>query len=292
LVVKLEKLEKLDELLRKVDSRKVSTGNEEEGQVRAADLKQEIESLQVIIFDPDNKYSEKEREDANIKMEKAIQAYTKTEEYKQEVQKQIEERRRVNEPLNKASLEKMVKIYNLENIKNDGVLKDKILKNPELALIGLDSKAILSKHQNDFQQYLLRNLEIDELRAIRASLPKFRNDQKRQIEWVEFLENKIEETAKGNPGLPPRPPSIRTVLWRPKTSSIPGSGGDMFSELLKKRTRVESDITSKPVVEVETPPPKKEIGSIKLAPRKTAVAPQRAEVAVAIAAPPSIPPPL
>lgn len=31
---------------------------------------------------------------------------------------------------------------------------------------------------------MLRNLELDELRAIRASLPKFRNDQKRYLHGV------------------------------------------------------------------------------------------------------------
>ena len=37
--------------------------------------------------------------------------------YTQEQQKQIEDRTRINEPLNKAALDKMVKIYNLDNIK-------------------------------------------------------------------------------------------------------------------------------------------------------------------------------
>lgn len=36
--------------------------------------------------------------------------------------------------------------------RDDPVLKDKVQKNPELTLIGMDPKAILSKHQNDFQQ--------------------------------------------------------------------------------------------------------------------------------------------
>ncbi len=36
--------------------------------------------------------------------------------------------------------------------RNDPELRDKILKNPELSFIGLDPKAILAKHQNDFSQ--------------------------------------------------------------------------------------------------------------------------------------------
>lgn len=64
-------------------------------------------------------------------------------------------------------------------------IKDKAMKNPELTLIGMDPKMILAKHQNDFQQYMLRNLSLDELRAIRASLPKFRGDQK--VHFFSFL---------------------------------------------------------------------------------------------------------
>lgn len=51
---------------------------------------------------------------------------------------------------------------------------------------------------------MLRNLTLDELRAIRASLPKFRNDQKRQSDWTDALEEKIETVSK-NPPKPPAP---------------------------------------------------------------------------------------
>jgi hypothetical protein len=62
---------------------------------------------------------------------------------------------------------------------------------------------------------MLRNLSMDELRAIRASLPKFRNDQKRQVDWADALENKIEATVK-NPPKPPakKAPAIKVNIYK------------------------------------------------------------------------------
>jgi len=127
----------------------------------------------------------------------------------------------------------------------------------------MDSKAILSKHQNDFSQYLLRNLEHDELRAIRGALPKFRNDQKRQLDWVESLESKIDQSANA-PKKPP-PPKLAAPKFKPKPASkaVGAPPGDMFAELLAKRKKLGSD-----GAEEEAPEPKKEevkVGTLKLA---------------------------
>jgi len=214
---KLEKLDKLDELLRKLDSLKfVGGGSMAGGDANNAydSLKAELDELQKIIIDESGKYSEKEKEDANIRFEKAYQSLQQTVEYKMELQKQIEEKRKLNEPLNKEARDRLLHIYTPENIQNDPELKEKVHKNPELTLICLDAKVILSKHQNDFQQYLLRNLDLDELRAIRASLPKFRNDQKRQLDWVDSLEDKIEQLAKNPIQKPPPPkPAAKKVIF-------------------------------------------------------------------------------
>lgn len=45
--------------------------------------------------------------------------------------------------------------YIFFDTRNEPGLRDKVLKNPELSLIGLDPKAILAKHQNDFSQVSL-----------------------------------------------------------------------------------------------------------------------------------------
>lgn len=88
-------------------------------------------------------------------------------EYKTELQKQIEEKRRINEPLNKEARDKLLPVYAPENLqyvvvvvvvvdtiyyRENPELKERVQKNPELTLINLDPKVILSKHQNDFQQ--------------------------------------------------------------------------------------------------------------------------------------------
>jgi len=247
LVVKLEKLDKLDELLKKIDNMKyasVSYGGETNGEQsrNQDDIKKELEEFQKIIVDDSGKYTEREKDEANIKYEKVFTELSQTKQYKAEVAQQLEEKRKANEPLNKAALEKMMKVYNAENVRNDPDLRDKVLKNPELALIGLDPKAILAKHQNDFSQYLLRLSDVDELRAIRASLPKFRPDQKRQVEWVEVLEQKIETVAKAPPKkpAPPKPPSAKT--WKPKPAAkAAGAPTDMFAELLAKRKKMNED---------------------------------------------------
>eukprot|EP00026_Physarum_polycephalum_P001700 Phypoly_transcript_01702.p1 GENE.Phypoly_transcript_01702~~Phypoly_transcript_01702.p1 ORF type:complete len:974 (+),score=211.05 Phypoly_transcript_01702:222-3143(+) len=265
LVAKLEKLDKLDELLRKLDNMKMvggSGGGGDSGDGRSyAELKAELESIQAVIFDETGKYTEKEKEDANIKYEKVSQEFQQTPEYKAEVAAALEEKRRVNEPLNKAALEKMVKVYYAEAIRDDPIIKDKVQKNPELLLIGMDPKAILSKHQNDFAQYMLRNLSLDELRAIRASLPKFRNDQKRQIDWMESLEQKIEQVSKE----PPKKPAAKKApAIKIKTKPAGSGGGDFLAELMARQKR---EAAERGEVVEEEKKETKPVSALKLAPK-------------------------
>jgi hypothetical protein len=80
-----------------------------------------------------------------------MQEFENTPEFRAEVMKQKEERRKRNEPLNKAALEKMKGVYSTENVKKDPKLLQRLTENPELRLIFLDSEAILKMHQNDFK---------------------------------------------------------------------------------------------------------------------------------------------
>jgi len=209
-----------------------------------------MEELQKIIFD--DKTSDKDREDANIKFEKIFIELQQTSEYKQELEKMNDDKRKLNEPLNKEALEKMMKKYSAENLRKDEELQEKLRTSPELQLIGMDPKLILSKHQNDFAQYFLRGLELDELRGILASLPKFRKDQKKQKEWVDQLESKIEQLAKQpakakppkkNPSLKPPAPPLPKKLQQMKKIQVVQQGPDneaasgIFAELLAKRKR-------------------------------------------------------
>ena len=44
---------------------------------------------------------------------------SQTKQYKAEIAQQLEEKRRANEPLNKAALEKMLKVYSAENLRSE-----------------------------------------------------------------------------------------------------------------------------------------------------------------------------
>jgi len=243
LVEKLEKLEKLDVLLRKLDY--IKAGSVSEGRGRSyTELKVELEALQLIIFDETDKFTVMEKEDANIKYEKVSQELAQTEEYKKEVAAALEERRKKNEPLNKEALERMKKIYNPDSLANNNEIKEKVRINPELGLIGLDPKAILAKHQDDFIQYSLRNLELDEMRAIRASLPKFRKDQKKQIEFCESLEDKIDQWVL-RPPTPAAAPKRATLKFKPKPAP---PGADIFA--MRKLLRTEEGADAYPIEKV------------------------------------------
>ncbi|KYQ93727.1 hypothetical protein DLAC_05116, partial [Tieghemostelium lacteum] len=257
LVNKLEKLDKLEDLMRRLENMKLNSSMDGTSSVNGKrsyqDIKSELESIQKVIMNDSE--SEKVREDANIKFEKIYQELIQTDEYKKEIQQIDEEKRKVNEPLNQKALQKLLSVYTTANIEKSQELKDKIKENPELLLIGMDPKLISSKHQNDFQQYYLRSCNIEELRAIRASLPKWRPDQKKQQDWTQTLEDKIEQLSKKPQIQKPKstlnlkkPPSNPNSKYKPSqtlplkkqlpTSSNNNGGNPLFSELLKKRSIV------------------------------------------------------
>lgn len=83
------------------------------------------------------------------------------------------------------------------------------------------------------------------MRAIRAILPKWRSDQKRQQEWQDALENKIEAIAKNIPKpkpVAPKPKAAPKPKPAPKPAAAAAGGdakpGDLFAELLAKRKRL------------------------------------------------------
>jgi len=133
------------------------------------------------------------------------------------------------------------------NIASDDTLLARKRQYPALSLIGMDPQTILGKHQNDFNQYLLGDLSIEEVRAIRASLPTFRRDQKKQHEFVEGLDNKIEQLAK-SPAASPKPTRVfaSPPIARTKAQGMGGcvggsSGGggmaNLAAELMSKRRK-------------------------------------------------------
>lgn len=153
IVDRLQKLDQLDELIRKVD--KMSTMVVAGVNVAVAadtrstkELRDEMEQLQNVIFNDNS--DPKERETANIKFDKLYTELISTEEYKREMVEALKEKRRINEPINKEARARMMEKYSKQNITDE--LRDRTKARPELLLIGLDAKAILSKHQSDYNQ--------------------------------------------------------------------------------------------------------------------------------------------
>jgi hypothetical protein len=250
LVGRLVRVPNIDELMRNMDAwiESCSTNQSYE------DLKKQLEELQMIICDEEGKVSENDRDAANIQYERVFAQFTKTTEYQTEIARIAEEKRRINEPLNRAAWENLIKVFSRENIKHEPAIRDRLKENPELGLICMDPKAIGMKHQGDFQMYTLNNLSEEELRAIRAILPKWRSDQTRQAAWTDALENKIDQLAKNGPkkpraerkpaapkpplGPPGAPPKAPPAPGKAKKAAAAVPAGDVFAELLAKRKKL------------------------------------------------------
>lgn len=127
-----------------------------------AELKAEIEELQKVIFS--DTATEKEKADANIKLEKAMAAFEQTPEAREETRKRKEERRFRNEPLNRAALVRMKEVqclycdlhsylkaryqlYRPDTIREQPELLKRVGENPELRLLFMEAETILRLHQ-------------------------------------------------------------------------------------------------------------------------------------------------
>jgi len=182
---KLEKLDKLDHVMNRLDS--ISPMLIESPKRTVATIRSEIERLATVILN-DN-VEKRAREAANMKIDRLYVELFATEEYKADVKRDQEERSKINDPLNQVALKNM-----LEKIIN-GDEEFRIRRKQYLALqlIGLDKDIIMGKHQSDYNVYPLSDLSEEELRAIRASLPTYRKEQRRQLEFVEALELRIQQ---------------------------------------------------------------------------------------------------
>jgi len=257
---RLSKLDQLDEVMLRLDNIVANGGGGGGGQGHtrnnggdvqnakrtAADIKADMEMLQKVIFD--DKAKVKDREAANLKIDRLFAELVGTDEYKVEVKRAQEEKIRINEPLNKEALKVM--LHKFSNIATDDALLARKRQFPALSLITMDHHQIIGKHQNDFNQYLLGDLTLEEVRAIRAAMPIFRRDQKKQHEFVESLDNKIEQLVK----LPVASPKPTRVFASPVTKTRPhgiggrscsgsGFGGGLAGlaeQLSKRRTAAES----------------------------------------------------
>jgi hypothetical protein len=85
-----------------------------------------------------------------------------------------EEKRIRNEPINRKALEDMKLKYSDENLEHHPEFRARYDKNPALKLIFMAQQDLLKKHANDWKLYSTQGLTVEELRAIRGNLPKFK----------------------------------------------------------------------------------------------------------------------
>lgn len=234
LAEKFAKIDLIEKNLRQLEGQvkeaKFSVGNNGgEPTMTAEELMKEIQEAQRIIFD--DKSTEKQVAEANINLEKLMEQYEKT----PECRAAKEEKRAANEKLNKAAVERVraaLKALSPEQI------KQRLTDNPELKLILMEPQAILKLHQNDFKMFAIRGLTLEELRALRGSLPTFRRDQQVQLGWVDSMEGKIEELAAngGDKPAPPKPVQKKPAkkLNMKKAGAGAASGGDIFAQILAR----------------------------------------------------------
>jgi hypothetical protein len=233
LTSKLSKIDQLEQMYSRLDAQVKAGafgGGGGEPTMTTEELKKQIEEMQRVIFDPNS--SEKQIADANIQLEKLMLEYEKSPEYRQ----QKEEKRLANEKLNKAALERVKAALRSMTPEQ---LKQRLTDNPELKLVLMEPNAILKMHQNDFKNFAMRGLSIDEVRALRGCVPTFRKDQRVQVDWVDSLEAKIDEMAanavKPPPAKPKKEPKSSAKKWKKPLQGAAAKAGDIFAELLARK---------------------------------------------------------
>lgn len=239
LALKISQIESIEKSLKEMDAKvndairngigRGGGGGGGDSNMSAEELMKEIQAAQAIIFD--DKSTEKQVAEANISLEKLMQAYEQT----PECRAQKEEKRQAQDKLNKAALEKFR--ASLKALTQDQ-LKQRLIDNPELKLIFMETQAILRVHQNDFKMFAIRGLSLEELRGLRGCLPNFRRDQPVQLGWSESIDGKIEEMAANAAKPPPaKPPPAKKPAkkFKPNAGVGGGKGGDIFAEILARK---------------------------------------------------------
>lgn len=153
-------------------------------------LEDEIANLEKTLNDPNK--SEKEKEDATIKLEKKMSEIAKTTEFKQQVVEREKEWHKKNDELNEKALNAIKTQLN----ELDKKMLDVYNKNhPWVKLINSDKDVIKKMYSNDFDLMIpgskINNIGV--YRAIYAALPVFNKDQTKQNDYIETIKRKIDE---------------------------------------------------------------------------------------------------
>eukprot|EP00123_Amoebidium_parasiticum_P016430 comp23426_c0_seq2/m.38979 comp23426_c0_seq2/g.38979 ORF comp23426_c0_seq2/g.38979 comp23426_c0_seq2/m.38979 type:complete len:947 (-) comp23426_c0_seq2:20-2860(-) len=240
---KLEQLDKLDSILRKINKlaeRGHGGFSLDERTKDVSDLEGELEAQLKVIMGGSS--SMQQLEVANIMYEKLSLELERHPDYAERKRKMDEEREKREGPINAAALSELRAQFAPERIAESEELRARLRRNPELSLINMDHQAILTRHQNDYRHFVLTGLSGRELRAIYAALPQFRRDQTVQMQFKEHLLRKIQEVeqreaqqaaGRARPLVPLRK-AVSLKVGRSAEGSGAGRGG-LLQELARRR---------------------------------------------------------
>jgi len=166
--------------------------------------------------------NDKERDAMNIDLEKLFVLLESTPEHRAEEAAKAEEKKRINEPIDKKALENMRQKYSEGSMASNPDARNRFANIPAIKLFIMDKAEIVKKHANDWKFLTINELTAQEMRAIRANLPNFGRHQLRQLAWVKGLENRIELIESG----------AEKVQSIPKAGPARLGGGDAQSPAL------------------------------------------------------------
>lgn len=151
---------------------------DEDAVMEAEEMMEELKRLGDLIMDPN--ISDKERDYANYAYDQLCQRFEKTQMFKQmQKNKQLEEQAQLESeaPLDLQALAECQELHK----QGDKRMLERLAKYRALDLIFMPPDVIKRKHVNEFNAYSdLSNLELRELRAIRANLPPSREPRHKE----------------------------------------------------------------------------------------------------------------
>jgi len=192
--------------------------------------------------------TEKERESANIELEKLYVMFEATPEYKMEESAITEEKRRIYKDSDIKALEDMRAKYSEQSVAQNESARFRLKALPAIALLLLSPADIVKKPANEWKYITTSGLTVDEMKAIRANLPQFGRHQLRQLVWVQSLEDRIDAVLAGVEKVHPLPSGsqarlsaqLRTSSQRPSSESPRGTphSVELLAEVKRKDVKL------------------------------------------------------
>eukprot|EP01125_Pyxidicula_operculata_P010968 TRINITY_DN3600_c1_g2_i1.p1 TRINITY_DN3600_c1_g2~~TRINITY_DN3600_c1_g2_i1.p1 ORF type:complete len:299 (+),score=88.06 TRINITY_DN3600_c1_g2_i1:112-897(+) len=207
------------------------SGAVETSSVSYDDLKQQMQDIQLRLYSDD--CSPAEMETLNIEYERLEKILEKMPEFLAAKEKEEEAWSIQNHEENE-SAHRLI-FWNLENTPTSEKEK-RFRQAPALKLVTYNPEKILKLHDNDWTTFVSHGLNLLEARAVFFSLPKFRKDQTKQLQFMESVKNKIEDLKNQTFVAKPIVAKKQVKLQRPQTSTTSSEGG-FLEELVQRRKK-------------------------------------------------------